>query len=258
MSLSVVLITLNSEKTISKTLEAVSWADEIVLVDLGSTDKTVEIARKFKVKIIYHAFEGYGLQKKFATQQASHDWILSLDDDEILTPQLQQEIQNLDLQNSDYQGFKIPRSLIFLGKLLRFSGEYRRLTLRLFNRKYGNWNDEYVHESIEINGKVGTLKNQILHDSYRDLTDYFNKFNKYTSLGAKTLAERNKSVSTFKIITRFPITFLKIYLLKGSILDGYAGFMWALFTAINPVVKYAKLRELHLTRSVGRPAPSPL
>ena len=244
MSLSVVLITLNSEKTISKTLEAVSWADEIVLVDSGSTDKTVEIARKFKVKIIYHAFEGYGLQKKFATQQASHDWILSLDDDEILTPQLQQEIQNLDLQNSDYQGFKIPRSLIFLGKLLRFSGEYRRLTLRLFNRKYGNWNDEYVHESIEINGKVGTLKNQILHDSYRDLTDYFNKFNKYTSLGAKTLAERNQSASTFKIISRFPTTFLKIYLLKGSCLDGYAGFMWALLTAINPVVKYAKLREL--------------
>ena len=244
MSLSVVLITLNSEKTISKTLEAVSWADEIVLVDSGSTDKTVEIARKFKVKIIYHAFEGYGLQKKFATQQASHDWILSLDDDEILTPQLQQEIQNLDLQNSDYQGFKIPRSLIFLGKLLRFSGEYRRLTLRLFNRKYGNWNDEYVHESIEINGKVGTLKNQILHDSYRDLTDYFNKFNKYTSLGAKTLAERNQSASTFKIIARFPTTFLKIYFLKGSCLDGYAGFMWALLTAINPVVKYAKLREL--------------
>lgn len=244
MQLSVVLITLNSEKTIYKTLEAVAWADEVVLVDSGSTDKTLEIAQQFKAKIIHRAFDGYGSQKNFATQQASHDWILSLDDDEILTTELQQEIQLLNLQNSDFQGFKIPRSLIFLRKLLRFSGEYKRLTLRLFNRKYGNWNADYVHESVEVNGKIGILKHQILHESYRDLTDYFNKFNNYTSLGAKTLAERNKSVSTFKIISRFPITFLKIYLLKGSCLDGYAGFIWALLTAINPVVKYAKLREI--------------
>lgn len=244
MPLSVVLITFNSEKTLAKTLEAVKWADEIVLVDSGSTDKTLEIARQFNVRVIYRAFDGYGSQKNFATKQACNDWILSLDDDEILTPELQQEIQNLNLSTTDFQGFKIPRSLIFLGKLLRFSGEYKRLTLRLFNRKYGNWNVEYVHECVEIGGKVGILKNQILHDSYRDLTDYFNKFNKYTSLGAKTLAERDKAASTFKIISRFPITFLKIYLLKGSCLDGYAGFMWALLTAINPVVKYAKLREL--------------
>ena len=244
MKLSITLITLNSEKNLKSVLEAVSWADEIVLVDSGSTDKTFEIAQKFKAKIVYRAFDSYGSQKNFATQQASNDWILSLDDDEILTPELQKEIQNLDLQSTDFQGFKIPRSLIFLGKLLRFSGEYKRLILRLFNRKHGNWNAEYVHESVEVNGKVGALKHQILHDSYRDLTDYFNKFNKYTSLGAKTLAERGKTASTFKIISRFPTTFLKIYLLKGSCLDGYAGFMWALLTAINPVVKYAKLREL--------------
>ena len=243
MPLSVVLITFNSEKTLHKVLEAVLWADEIVLVDSGSTDKTLEIAQQFKAKIVHRVFDGYSSQKNFATSQASHDWILSLDDDEVLTPELQQEIQLLNLQTTDFQGFKIPRSLIFLGKLLRFSGEYKRLTLRLFNRKYGNWNAEYVHESVEVQGKIGVLKNQILHDSYRDLTDYFNKFNKYTSLGAKTLAERNQSASTFKIISRFPTTFLKIYLLKGSCLDGYAGFMWALFTAMTPVVKYAKLRE---------------
>ena len=245
MKISVTFITLNSEKTLKPVLEAVSWADEIVLVDSGSIDKTLEIAQQFKAKIVYRAFDGYGSQKNFATEQASHDWILSLDDDEILTPELQKEIQNLDLENTDYQGFKIPRSLIFLGKLLRFSGEYRRLTLRLFNRKSGNWNAEYVHESVEVKGKIGTLKNQILHDSYRDLTDFFNKFNKYTSLGAKTLAERGKTASSLKIISRFPTTFLKIYLLKGSCLDGYAGFMWALLTAINPVVKYAKLKEMN-------------
>ena len=244
MKLSITLITLNSEKTLKLVLEAVSWADEIVLVDSGSTDKTLEIARQFNAKIVYRAFDGYGSQKNFATSQASNDWILSLDDDEILTPKLQQEIQNLSLSTTDYEGFKIPRSLIFLGKLLRFSGEYKRLTLRLFNRKQGNWNAEYVHESVEVKGKIGILKHQILHDSYRDLTDYFNKFNKYTSLGAKTLAERGKTSSSLKIISRFPITFLKIYILKGSCLDGYAGFMWALLTAINPVVKYAKLKEI--------------
>lgn len=244
MKITITLITLNSEKTLKPVLEAVSWADEIVLVDSGSTDKTLEIARQFNAKIVYRAFDGYGSQKNFATSQASNDWILSLDDDEILTPKLQQEIQNLSLSTTDYEGFKIPRSLIFLGKLLRFSGEYKRLTLRLFNRKQGNWNAEYVHESVEVKGKIGILKHQILHDSYRDLTDYFNKFNKYTSLGAKTLAERGKTASSLKIITRFPTTFLKIYLLKGSCLDGYAGFMWALLTAMTPVIKYAKLREM--------------
>ena len=249
MKISITLITLNSEKNLESVLEAVSWADEIVLVDSGSTDKTLEIARQFNAKIVYRAFDGYGSQKNFATSQASNDWILSLDDDEILTPELQQEIQNLSLSTTDYDGFKIPRSLIFLGKLLKFSGEYKRLTLRLFNRKQGNWNAEYVHESVEVNGKIGVLKHQILHDSYRDLTDYFNKFNKYTSLGAKTLAERGKTASSFKIITRFPTTFLKIYLLKGSCLDGYAGFMWALLTAINPVVKYAKLKEIRSSQS---------
>ena len=249
MKISITLITLNSEKTLKSVLEAVSWADEIVLVDSGSTDNTLEIARQFNAKIVYRAFDGYGSQKNFATSQASNDWILSLDDDEILTPELQQEIQNLSLSTTDFDGFKIPRSLIFLGKLLKFSGEYKRLTLRLFNRKQGNWNAEYVHESVEVNGKIGVLKHQILHDSYRDLTDYFNKFNKYTSLGAKTLAERGKTASSFKIITRFPTTFLKIYLLKGSCLDGYAGFMWALLTAINPVVKYAKLKEIRSSQS---------
>lgn len=248
MKISITLITLNSEKTLKPVLEAVKWADEIVLVDSGSTDKTLEIAQQFKAKIIYRAFDGYGSQKNFATQQASNDWILSLDDDEILTPELQQEIQNLNLSTTDYQGFKIPRSLIFLEKLLKFSGEYKRLTLRLFNRKYGNWNAEYVHESVEVNGKIGTLKHQILHDSYRDLTDYFNKFNKYTSLGAKTLAERGKTTSSFKIISRFPTTFLKIYFLKVSCLDGYAGFMWALLTAMTPVIKYAKLREMNMKK----------
>jgi glycosyltransferase involved in cell wall biosynthesis len=243
MKLSVVLITFNSEKTLLKVLEAVQWADEIIMVDSGSKDNTQKIAQQFNVTIIYRKFDGYGSQKNFATQQATHDWILSLDDDEVLSPELQQEIQQLTVEHTDFQGFRIPRSLVFLGKLLRFSGEYKRLTLRLFNRNYGNWNQENVHESVEIQGKVGTLKNHIIHDSYRDLTDYFNKFNKYTSLGAITLAKRGKRASNVKIITRLPITFFKIYLLKGAILDGYEGFMWALLAAMNPVIKYAKLKE---------------
>jgi len=243
MKISVVLITFNSEKTLAKVLETVAWADEIVIVDSGSGDKTLKIAERFNAKVIYRKFDNYGVQKNFATLQASNDWILSLDDDEELSAALQQEIQSLSLEETPYQAYKIPRSLIFLGKLLRFSGEYKRLTLRLFNRNFGNWNTEHVHESVEIQGKVGILKNHILHDSYRDLTDYFNKFNKYTSLGAKTLAERGKKASVATIVTRFPITFLKIYLLKGSCLDGYAGFMWALLAAMNPVIKYAKLKE---------------
>lgn len=242
MPISAVLITLNEENVLEKTLRALAWADEIVVVDSGSTDATVAIAEQFGAKVFFRKFDGYGPQKHFAVAQASHDWVLALDADEVVTQQLQAEIIST-LQKPNYQGYYVPISLIFLNRLLRFGGEYKMLHLRLFNKQFGNFNQKTIHEGVELTGKVGRLQHQLLHYSYADLHDYFQKFNHYTSRAAAQLHEQGKKASLWKVVGRFPLTFLKIYVLKLGFLDGYAGFVWALFSAMYPVVKYAKLRE---------------
>jgi glycosyltransferase involved in cell wall biosynthesis len=245
MKISVVIITLNSQNTLQKVLEAVEWVNEIVVVDSGSTDNTVKIATEFGAKVSYKKFEGYGLQKQFATEQALHDWVLCLDDDEVVTPELKHEILNISNKEADCQGFYIPVSLFFLGKVLRFSKEYKNPQLRLFNKKAGQWNNAVLHEKVQIDGKTKVLQNHILHYSYSSLEDYFAKFNRYTSYAAQDLATKGKNGSMLKVITRFPVTFFKIYLLHGAFLDGYPGFVWSILSAMYPVVKYAKLREMN-------------
>jgi glycosyltransferase involved in cell wall biosynthesis len=245
MLISVVIITFNSEFALEKVLTAVSWANEIIIVDSGSTDNTLEIARKFGINVIYHKFEGYGTQKHFACSLAKNDWVLSIDDDEVVTESLKKELETIDFLKTEYSGFKLPISLVFLGKLLKYGGEYKKLHLRFFNKNKGNWNQSGVHEGVELTGKIGQLNEQILHYSYANLHDYFAKFNNYTSIAAQSLFDQNKTVSSFKVLTRFPLSFLKNYLIKGSILDGYPGFLWTLLSAIYTVVKYAKLKELN-------------
>jgi glycosyltransferase involved in cell wall biosynthesis len=243
LKISVVIITFNSEDTLGKVLESVAWADEFVIVDSGSTDKTLQIASEFGAKVWYKKFEGYGSQKQFANQQASNDWILSLDDDEVVTPKLQAEIQEVTAQRFDYHGFIVPVTLVFLGKPMRFGGEYKRKHIRFFNKNFSKWDSSEVHEDIQVSGKIGTFKNQVYHYSYKNIADYFTKFNKYTSFGAESLERKGKKGSKLTVITRFPVTFLKVYLMKGAIFDGYPGFVWSLFSAVYPVVKYAKLVE---------------
>jgi glycosyltransferase involved in cell wall biosynthesis len=245
MLISVVIITFNSEFALEKVLKAVSWANEIIIVDSGSTDKTLEIAKSFGIEPIYNKFEGFGKQKNYACSLAKNNWVLSIDDDEVITESLKKEIEAIDLIKTEYSGFKLPISLVFLGKILKYGGEYKKLHLRFFNKNKGNWNQSGVHEGVELSGKIGQLNQQILHYSYANLHDYFSKFNTYTSLAAESLFEKNKKVSWLKVISRFPLTFLKNYLIKGSIMDGYHGFIWSLLSAIYTVVKYAKLKELN-------------
>jgi glycosyltransferase involved in cell wall biosynthesis len=149
--ISAVLITYNESTIIAKTLEHLLWCDEIVVVDSGSTDETVQICEQYGCKVHYKKFKGYGEQKQFAVACATHDWILSIDADEILTPDLKIEIQNLSkLQDLPAKAFNIPRSLIFMQRKLRFGGEYRNLQLRFFHRKYANFNDLTIHESVVL------------------------------------------------------------------------------------------------------------
>jgi glycosyltransferase involved in cell wall biosynthesis len=246
--ISAVLITYNEASIIAKTLENLAWCDEIVVVDSGSDDETVKICEQYACKVYYKKFEGFGTQKQYAVACASYDWILSIDADEILSVELQNELQNLKkLEKLPANAYNIPRSLIFMEQKIRFGGEYRNLQLRFFNRKFANFNDLSVHESVLVQDKkVLALKSELLHYSYKNLADYFTKLNHYTSLAADKLFAENKRQPLPILMIRFPFDFLYKYIFQGLIFDGFAGFIWALFSSISPVVKYSKVEEKRL------------
>ena len=242
---SAVIITRDAERLLGQVLAALAWCDEILVVDSGSRDRTIDIATRAGARLLQHEFEGYGPQKAWAVGQAKHDWVLVVDADEVVTPELRREIeQRLERDAGAYAGYEIPISLVFLGRLMRHGGEYKMRHLRLYDRRRGNYNQNRVHERVELNGPVTRLDEQILHDSYGSIEAYFEKFNDYTTAGAMELQAKGKTASVATIALRFPATFVRQYFLRGHILNGYPGLVWSLFSAFYPVVKYAKLREL--------------
>ena len=246
LPLSAVITTFNSADLIEGTLAALDWCDEIVVVDSGSTDGTVDICRRHRCRVIHHDFSGYGRQKHFAVGCAMHDWVLVVDSDEIVTDELRDEIRALlDGAGPAERGFEFPISLVFLGRLLRFGGEYNKLHLRLFDRKSGNYNFDAVHEHVDVNGPVGRLRGRMLHYSYRNLAQYFEKFNRYTSTAAEELRRRGRKTSAWYIAARLPLLFMHLYFMRGLVLDGYPGFVWALLSALSPAVKHMKLHEMN-------------
>lgn len=241
--ISAVLITLNEAHALPKTLDALAWADEIIIVDSGSSDTTVAIAEAAGCRVFFRAFDGFGTQKQFAVAQATHPWVLAIDADEVVSDSLRDEIQALLKTEPKHSGYYLPISLVFLGKVLRFGGEYRMKHLRLFDKRKGTFSADRVHEKVQIQGSIGALQQQVFHESYANLHDYIHKFNHYTSQAATQLAREKPRPSILKIILRFPLTFLKIYLVKGGFLDGYPGFIWAVLSGLYPMLKYAKQRE---------------
>jgi glycosyltransferase involved in cell wall biosynthesis len=245
MHLSVVILTFNSTRTIIQVLAAVAgWADEIVAVDSGSTDGTLEILQEFGCKIYHRKLDGFGRQKHFAVEQAKNDWVFVVDSDEVVTEALKKEIDTQLTENTEYKGFLVPRILIFLGKPLKYGRESKLPTLRIFNKKFGNYNDKDVHEDVVLEGKTLTLKNEMLHYSFSDIAEFFQKMNDYSSRSATELYSKGKSPSLLKVITKFPITFFVEYLVRLNFLNGYPGFVWAFTQAIYASLKYVKLREL--------------
>ena len=243
--ISAVLITYNEEANIGRTLESLSWCDEIVVVDSGSSDNTVNLCESKGCRVMFHPFSGYGQQKRFAVSQARHDWILSIDADEVLTQDLQREIiKHFEHNDTDTAGYYLPRTLVFMGKQFRYGNERSQPCLRLFNRNYGEFSDDRVHEAVRLNGPTRLLKGAMLHYSYLNIDQYFEKFNRYTSMAASQLYERGKSANRVAIALRLPITFLQTYIPKGNFMNGYPGFVWSLFCGLYPVVKYLKLYEL--------------
>ncbi|MDD5687075.1 MAG: glycosyltransferase family 2 protein [Elusimicrobia bacterium] len=241
--ISVVIITYNEGKNIGKCLESVKWADEIILVDSGSTDDTITIAKKYNVKIFHNFWKGYGAQKNFAIDKSNSDWILSIDADETVEPALYEEIKNIIQNPGDYMAFKIPRKLIFQDKYLRWGGCYPNYQIRLFLKSKAKFNLALVHEKLVVNGKIGFLKNSLIHYSYKNLSDYFERFNRYTTLDSKKRFSENRKFHFWYYIQ--PVfRFFNMYFLRLGFLDGIQGLDWAIFSSFYTFVKFQKLKEL--------------
>ncbi|RMH68397.1 MAG: glycosyltransferase family 2 protein [Gemmatimonadetes bacterium] len=247
LPLSVVIITLNEEKNLPRCLKHVQWAEEIVVVDSGSTDRTVEIARKYTDKVIYHPFENYVIQKNVATKHASFDWVLSLDADEVVTPELYQQIKRIWLsQKEQYQGFTVNRLSQFLGKWIRHSGWYPDRKIRLFHRHYGRWVGDQVHEHVQITGKIGHLNADLLHYTYDSIEDNLNRMQRYAQLSAQEKFKNGKQTSVTDLTLRPFIKFIKAYIVKQGFRDGLHGLVLCLMGSFYVFLKYANLWELHL------------
>ena len=241
--ISVFIITFNEEKIIGKCLEKLGSFDEIIVVDSGSTDNTVAICESYGAKVIYRKFDNFGLQKQFALDQTKNNWSLSFDADEVLSDALITEISNLDF-TSDYNAYTIPRTHVFLNKIFTYGAENKRPILRLLNKEFGGFTPNKVHETIEIQGKMGHLKNEMLHYTVFDISTAIQKQIKYALLSGELLREKNKKSSLFKLVIKFPFDFIRYYFLQRNFMNGYAGFTWSMFSAFSNYLKYAKLKEL--------------
>jgi len=242
--LSITIITKNEEQNIKRCLKSILWADEIVIVDSGSTDQTAPICESFGCKIIHTAWLGFGKTKQLAVQSATHDWVLSIDADEVITSELQAAIQST-LENPQADGYRIKRESYYLQRKIKHSGWQNDYPLRLFNKKQGQFNDAPVHETVVVQtNNLATIEAPLLHYPYPSIANHIQKINLYTSLGAEKLYKNSKRASLLYALLSGAVKFIKMYLLKQGILDGKEGFILALLSGFSSTLKYFKLWSL--------------
>ena len=244
MKISATVITLNEESNLAAALDSLSFADEIVVVDSESSDRTVEIARRYTGKVISQKFLGYAQQKNFAAEQASFDWVFNLDADERVTPELAREIETLKgSEPGDAAAFEMPRKVQYLGRWIRHSGWYPDYKVRLYDRTKASWQGDYVHESVSTRGRIERLPGDILHHTVRDASDHHRRLDRYTTLAAEEVFARGKRASFVNLAFSPPATFIKTYFMKRGFLDGIPGLAIAYFAAHYVFLKYLKLWE---------------
>lgn len=249
MKISACIIAYNEEKNIERALESVAWADEILVVDSESADRTREIAENFGARVLTQKWLGFGKQKLFAVENASFDWIFSLDADERVSEELKKKI--LQLKNAPEEklakGYKIPRLTYYMNRPIKHGMWYPDWQLRFFHRRFGNWNDSIVHESVVMNPevKIEKLDEHILHFSILNAGEHHRLIGeRYAPLSAKKMFEQGKRTSVTKISTTGAVTFLQSYFLKLGFLDGFPGFCIAFFAGYHSFLKHLLLREM--------------
>jgi glycosyltransferase involved in cell wall biosynthesis len=252
-SISVVLITLNAAAQLAACLESVAFADEIVIVDSGSQDGTVALAERHGARVVFQSWLGFGRQKQYAVAQAAHDWVLCLDADERVTPELRASIEAV-LVRPATGAYRLARCNRFLGRYLRHGEGYPDWNLRLFDRRRARWSDDVVHEHVVADNKVGVLDGDLLHDSAENLATYLGKQNRYTSLAAEAAFNAGKRASGAKLLLSPLLRFFKFYFVRRGFLDGLPGFVHIVIGCFNSFSKYAKmveLKELQRAKEVG-------
>ena len=240
MSLGCAIITYNEESSLKRTHESVAFCDEIVVVDSGSSDDTLKIVRQYTDKVYHQQWLGYGKQKNFAISKLSTDWVLSIDADEVVSGDLKEEILRV-LKNPSADAYALNIQLVFMGKPLRFGGTYPDYHVRLFKKDRCRFDEAMVHEGVRCSAKK--LKGVVYHYSYEDLEDYFNKFNRYTSLLSDVIRQKKPRIGGFYPFGRFVFELFRRFVLKGAFLDGYEGCVYALLSSFYVFVKYAKAKE---------------
>ena len=235
-----IIPTLNEEIHISNAIKSVSFADEIIVIDSYSSDKTIAIAEKFNVKIIKRTFDDFSSQKNFAITQAKHDWIYILDADERVTPEVELEILEAVKNPKDIVGFYVRRTFYFCDKRVNFCGFQRDKVVRLFLKEHCTYKG-FVHEKILTNGKLGFFKHKIDHFSYRDYDHYISKMNHYASIRAHELHLKGKKVTVFHLIIKPLARFFIHYVIRLGFLDGFTGFLVANAQAYGVLARYIKL-----------------
>lgn len=242
--LSATLITLNAAAQLPACLDSLFFCDEILVVDSGSTDGTVELAQARGARVMTCAWRGFGPQKQFAVEQAAHDWVLCVDADERISPLLAGHIEQV-LDNPDYAAYQFPRANRFLGRYLRHGEGYPDLSLRLFDRRQARWSDDAVHEKVLCSGAVGTLSGDLFHDTAESIDSYLSKQNRYTTLAARQAYEAGKRAHVGQLLLSPLFRFVKFYFVRRGFMDGVPGLTHVLIGCFNSFVKYLKMIEIH-------------
>jgi glycosyltransferase involved in cell wall biosynthesis len=248
--LSVTVITLNEEKNLQRCLESVAFADEIIIVDSGSGDRTVAIAREFTDQVFQEPWQGFARQKNLAQGKARGPWILNIDADERVTPELKEEILSVLKPEPFCAGYKIPRRNFFRGQWIQHGGWYPNYQLRLYRKEAGRFAQREVHEAVEVDGKIGILKAPLEHFTYDSISDYLKRMDGYSELSARQYLQEGKRVSWPEILFRAEYTFFKMWILQRGFLDGTNGLILAVLYSYYTFIKYAKLKEKRLETPV--------
>jgi len=244
MKITATIITCNEERNIARAIESLRCCDEIIVLDSGSTDRTVELAGKLGARVVEGGWPGYANQKNRAAECASHDWILSLDADEALSEALEAEIWQLKKNGPQCEAYTMPRLAQYLGRWILHSGWYPDRKVRLYNRRKARWVGDFVHESVQVDGRIGDLESNLLHFTCNSLAEHLKTLDRYTTLAAEEVVFRKESVSLGRLLLSPPWTFLRSYVWQRGFLDGFEGLAIAYMAAFYTFLKYAKARTM--------------
>ncbi len=254
--LSVIIITENEERNIERCLSSVRWADEIVVVDAFSEDRTLEICRRSNAKIVQNAWCGYAAQKQFALDHATCPWVLSLDADEEVTDELRIAIQNILASQTPYVGYEINRQSFFLGQRIRHGGWFPDYQLRLFRREKTKIIQRPVHEGFSVEGRISRLESVVHHYTYRSIQHYLYKMNEYTSLEVMNkLSRKKRQVRWYDFITHPLAVFVRMFILLHGYRDGFRGFLLTFYSSLYNLLIYAKCWEFQHAQKHGAKLP---